>query len=94
MALVWSARAKRDLRSIGAYIAKGNGSAALVMIKRIVSAAEHLTDHPLLGHAGRVADTRELIVAGTPYIVVYRAGNRGVRIVAVLHSSREWPDSF
>ena len=94
MAPIWSARAKRDLRAIGAYIAKDNSSAAATMVKRIAAAAEHLSEHPMIGHAGRVADTRELIVAGTSYILVYRAGNRGVRIVAVMHASREWPDSF
>lgn len=91
---MWSARAKRDLREIGTYIARNNRTAAVAMVKRIVAAAEHLSMYPQMGRAGRVAETRELVVAGTSYILVYRAGNRGVRIVAVMHTSREWPDSF
>lgn len=70
MDLIWSARAKRDLKEIGTYIAKNNRTAAVAMIKRIV-AAESLLEHPLSGHAGRVPDTRELVVPGSSYILVY-----------------------
>lgn len=94
MDLIWSARAKRDLKEIGTYIAKNNRTAAVAMVKRIVAAAESLLEHPLLGHAGRVTDTRELVVPGASYIVVYQTHRRGLRIVAVMHTSREWPDSF
>lgn len=94
MALVWSARAKRDVREIGVYIAQNNKTAAVAMVKRIVAVAESLNEYPLMGHAGRVDDTRELVVPQTSYIVVYRTTTRGVRIIAVMHTSREWPESF
>ncbi len=94
MALVWSARAKRDVREIGVYIAQNNRTAAVAMVKRIVAVAENLNEYPLMGQAGRVDDTRELVVLQTSYIVVYRTTTRGARIIAVMHTSREWPDSF
>ena len=94
MDLIWSARAKRDLKEIGIYIAKGNRTAAVAIVKRIVAVAESLVEHPLMGHAGRVPDTRELVVSGVSYTVVYQAHRRGIRVVAVMHTAREWPDSF
>ena len=94
MAQIWSARAKRDLKDIGTYIARDNRRAAVAMVKRIVAAATSLNEFPAMGHPGRVPDTRELLVPGTSYIVVYRMRDHTVRIIAVMHTSREWPDSF
>lgn len=94
MDLVWSARAKRDVREIGTYIAKNNRSAAIVMVKRIAATAESLIEFPMMGHAGRVLDTYELLIPATSYILVYQADRRRIRIVAVMHTSREWPDVF
>lgn len=94
MTLVWSARAKRDVKEIGLYIARHNRTAAVAMVKRIAATATSLLEYPAMGHAGRVLDTREILVPGTSYIVVYRADRRAVCIVAVMHTAREWPDSF
>jgi toxin ParE1/3/4 len=37
-----------------------------------------------------VPATRELVVAGTPWVVVYRVKNR-VEILRVLHGAQSWP---
>jgi toxin ParE1/3/4 len=50
-----------------------------------------LADHPHMGRAGRVDGTRELVVARTPYLVVYRVISTEVRIIRVLHSAQCWP---
>jgi toxin ParE1/3/4 len=47
-----------------------------------------------MGPPGRVAGTRELIVAGTPYIVAYRVAASQVDALAVIHASRRWPQAF
>jgi len=44
MALVWSARAKRDVRDVGLYIARHDQTAAAAMVKRIVAAADRLDE--------------------------------------------------
>jgi toxin ParE1/3/4 len=47
---------------------------------------------PGIGRPGRVAGTRELVTAGTPYIVPYRVAGDAVQIITVLHGAQNWPD--
>lgn len=44
-----------------------------------------------MGRAGRVAGTRELVVADTPYIIPYRVRGDAVEILRVFHAARKWP---
>lgn len=48
----------------------------------------------MAGRTGRVAGSRELSIRGTPFIVVYHLEKNEVRILAVLHAARKWPDEF
>ena len=68
--------------------------AACRMAERIEDAVAGLSSHPELGRQGRVPQTRELIVPGTPYIVPYRIQEDVVEIRTVLHTARRWPDQF
>jgi toxin ParE1/3/4 len=86
--------AARDLESIGDYIARENPRAADRIVRRIRDRARDLVDYPLLGRTGHVANTRELVVPTTPFIVVYRVGEDRVEILTVFHGARRWPDSF
>jgi plasmid stabilization system protein ParE len=38
-----------------------------------------------------VADTRELVVTGTSYFIVYRVRRDDIDIVAVMHAMRQYP---
>ncbi len=60
----------------------------------IRDAVNRLGWHPSLGRAGRVEGTRELIISNAPYIVAYRVVEDQVRILAVIHASRQWPRRF
>ena len=51
-----------------------------------------LIDYPAAGRPGRVPNTRELVVAGTAYILPYRVAGRVVEILRVLHGARKWPE--
>ena len=64
------------------------------MAARILEATEALQRFPLIGRAGRVEGTRELVVAGTPYIIAYTVRRDRVVILAAVHSSRAWPEEF
>ena len=35
--------------------------------------------------------SRELVIAGTPYVLVYRADPDVVRIIRFLHGAQRWP---
>jgi toxin ParE1/3/4 len=53
-----------------------------------------LADQPSLGRPGRVAGTRELVISGLPYIVVYAEQDGIVVILRVMHTSLKWPQHF
>ncbi|WP_436097761.1 type II toxin-antitoxin system RelE/ParE family toxin [Bosea sp. LjRoot237] len=94
MKLLWTARARADLREIAHYVAEFSPAAALMLVRRLRSVAVQLVDYPHSGRAGRVEETRELVVAGTNYILPYRVRDGRVEILAVLHASRQWPDQL
>jgi addiction module RelE/StbE family toxin len=72
MHLEWARPALRDIKEAGDFIASDNPRAAERMAARIQEAVEYLVEHPNMGRPGRVSATRELVVSGTPFIVVYR----------------------
>ena len=72
-------------------IAADNVEAADRMAARMIEAVEYLIDHPNMGRPGRLSNTRELVVSGTPFIVVYWVRGAAVQILRVLHHARKWP---
>jgi toxin ParE1/3/4 len=94
MRLRWAAPALWHLEEIGDYIARDNRAAADRVISAILDQVELLTTHPHIGRPGRIAETRELVIKTTPYIVPYRVRGEDVQILAVLHGARRWPQGF
>lgn len=54
------------------------------MARRIRASAEVLRDFPLIGHQGVSPATREIVVVGLPYIIVYRIEPGEEDTVAIL----------
>lgn len=94
MKLTWTEPARQDLREIFTYIAEENPNAARRLLAEIKERAILLQDNPQIGRAGRVDGTRELVIAGTQYILPYRLKEQQIQILAVFHGARLWPDSF
>jgi plasmid stabilization system protein ParE len=92
--LEYAPRYFRRLEDIRDWIAADNLVAAIRMMTRIRAAVERLATVPGMGHPGRVAGTRELVIPGTPYIVPYRVKGDAVQIITILHSAQRWPDRF
>jgi len=91
MPIKWLRTALRNLDHHADYIAKDNPDAARRAVERVQAAVGQLTEHPNMGRIGRVAGTRELIVGGTPWVIIYRLGADAVEIIRVLHGVQRWP---
>ncbi len=93
MEIKWLRKALENLDEEASYIARDNPAAARDVVRRIHEAVMRLADHPALGRAGRVPGTRELVVAGTPYVIPYRVHTRArrIEILRVFHASRRPP---
>jgi toxin ParE1/3/4 len=76
------------LQQIRAFVERDKPEAAERLAMRIVAVVENLKDYPHLGRAGAGAGNRELVIGGTPYIVLYRVGAERVVITTVLHGAR------
>lgn len=94
MRLEWSAWAQADRDAIFNHIEASNPRAAVTMDKRISDRLKLLCRLPRSGRPGRVEGTRELVISRTPYVVAYRIFDDTVRILRLLHSSRQWPDDM
>jgi len=94
MRIVVSPQARADVRDISLCIAADNPAAARSLLKRIRSRITDLKDASHRGRPGRVPGTRELIIAGTPYIIPYQISSDQLRILRVYHGARQWTESF
>ncbi len=92
MNLYWSPSAIEDLKHLRAYIARDSPRAAAEIAKTVLEAVERLRRFPSMGRPGRVPDTRELVVPGTPLVIPYTVSGRGVEIIAILHGAGKWPE--
>jgi toxin ParE1/3/4 len=87
----WLRLALADLDELMVFIAADRPEAAAAMAAKIWQAVQRLTGQPAMGRLGRVPGTRELVVAGTPFIVPYRCIGGEIQILRVLHGARKWP---
>jgi plasmid stabilization system protein ParE len=85
----------RDLVALRRYIAADDPAAAATVAWRIRGVVENLIAMPQMGRRGRVKGTRELVIAGTPFIVAYTVlRGQVVEILAIIHGAQEWPAEF
>ena len=94
MDIRWLEDALADVRAIHSHIADDNPEAAARTVRRIQEAAEVLGTLGDRGRPGRWPGTRELVVAGTPYIVPYRVRDEVIEILRVFLGARQWPSSI
>ncbi len=76
------------------YLQASSPAAAKSQLTRIFDTIDRLQQYPFSGRKGRVEGTRELVVPRTPFIVAYVVNGNEIRILAVLHASQRWPESF
>ncbi len=90
----WLRLAFADLDELMVYIARDNPEAATKVAGKIWETTRMLLNYPAMGKPGRVPGTREMVVAGTSYIVPYRVVANEVQILRILHGTRKWPEKF
>ncbi len=87
MRITWSPEARRQVGEIWHYIALDDPAAADRIVTRLVAGVEKLSHFPHLGRPGREG-SRELVVAGTHFIVVYRVEDDEIKIGTVVHGAQ------
>lgn len=90
MKVIWTLEAEQDRFDVWNYIATDNPNAAVRMDELFSDAATRLGAHPNLGKPGKISGTRELIPHEN-YRLVYEIENQAVWILALVHTSRQWP---
>lgn len=88
--LRWSRRALADLDRIARHIAADKPLAALGFVAAVRASVERLSAFPLLGRAGALDHTRELVVHRN-YLVTYRVHGDEVQVLQVWHVARNLP---
>jgi toxin ParE1/3/4 len=91
MIVRWLSEALIQLDRVYEYISRENPRAAADVFVRIRKATHQLSRFPMVGRAGHVSGTRELVVTGLPYLVVYRVSADDVEILRVLHTAMDRP---
>jgi toxin ParE1/3/4 len=86
--VIWSPLARARLQEIRAYVALDKPEAAERLTTRIVAVVEALKTYPHLGRTGAEPGVRELVIGGTPYIVLYRVRGKRVRINTIWHGAQ------
>jgi toxin ParE1/3/4 len=91
MRIRWTEGATGNLAQVEEYIALDNPPAAVDTVLKIIATAEMLVDYPALGKRGRERGTRELVVAGLPFIIIFAVHREELVIIRVLHMAMKYP---
>lgn len=95
MQLKWTDLAAGDLDNIEAYIAQENcPTVAIDVVMNVIDVTQLiLHKQPRAGRQGRLKNTRELVIDGVPFIVIYREhiSKNSIEILRVLHNAQQWP---
>jgi len=92
MTVRWTPTSLRDLDSLHSYISEDNATAAIDVVETLLKGIDALTRNPQMGRGGRLAGSRELVIA--PYVIAYRSRKSVIEILGIIHGVRRWLDSF
>ncbi len=90
MTVQWTIEALQDRDEIWMHIAADSPSAAAKVDQMFSKAASKLGKFPMLGRPGIIQGTRELFPHEN-YRLVYEINGDIVSIIALVHTSRQWP---
>jgi len=89
MDILWGDGARRDFNAAIAFIRSESPAGATRVGERILAAVALLREFPELAPASRKhRGLRQLVVAKTPYLVIYRIEAGQIEIRAVVHAGQ------
>lgn len=92
MRIRWTDPAVRDFTAICDYLEQhGNSDIAGRVAKHIFTSVGMLSKFPESGRSGRKPETRELVLSGLPYLVIYRVRHDSIDVLRILHGAQQWP---
>jgi toxin ParE1/3/4 len=91
MELRWTEEAADDLEQIADYLFLNAPGRAEATVRAIYGAPFGLLTFPHRGRPGKKEGTRELVLSGLPYIVVYQITGEVIPIGRILHGALKWP---
>ena len=80
-----------DIEHIHAWIEPHGEQSATRLVTRLRERAESLASLPKQGRPGRIDGTRELVIAGTDYLILYRLRDDAVELLRIVHTRQKWP---
>lgn len=90
MNIVWSQQARQEWMAQYRYYLQRNPEAARRMRQAVMDGAQRLRAHPKIGKPGRVEGSRELVISGTPFLLVYDENPARVEILHVYDGRQDW----
>ena len=81
--------ARRELQAAFEYLSERSPRAARSVRSAIRRAILSLQQFPERGRHGGVDGTRELVVRGTPYVIVYSVDSEEVFVARIRHTSQD-----
>lgn len=90
MRVVWAERARQAWAAQYRFYFARNPDVARRFRAAVMAGARRLGDHSGLGRPGRVVGSRELVIAGTPFLIVYDANPARVEILHIYDGRQDW----
>jgi addiction module RelE/StbE family toxin len=89
MKVRWLLSALAGVRAVRFHIAEENPQVADAVAARIERAVLHLEEFPSSGRIGELRGTREVVVTGLPYVLVYRVTDSEVQVLRLFHQKQD-----
>lgn len=87
----WLRKAEQNLESAYNYLNEENPVAAQKFIQEVFDLTNLLRTSPAMGRMGRVAGTRELVLAHFSYLLPYRVRGEQIHILRVFNTNQKLP---
>lgn len=84
----WLLSALAGVRAARLHIAEENPQAAAAVADKIEQSVQRLAKFPNSGRPGTVAGTREVVIPGLPYLLVYRVSGDEIQVLRLFHQKQ------